>query len=306
MHPGPEALTAMNAMPAMRGGTRPLRVALCHLESLVCLPAINRLFTQMGNEIGLVILSDRFGSRHGGPLRQFAANVRRSGVRLTVWLGFDIVAAQVTGRMGAWVEKLTRRRPRLASARVLAQRHGARVLDVADINGGDATAAVRAYAPDVVLVMNFDQILRQEFIATVAGPIINAHPSLLPALRGPCPVYWALVEARTEAGVTLHLIEDEKIDAGALLVQRATPLDPSSSVAETTAELFELAVALVPEALRTLPMYLGHRQPQDPTKASYRGFPDRANVARSRSAGIRLCRFRQVAALIARAAGIAN
>lgn len=281
----------------------PVRVALCHLESLVCLPAINRLFTQMGDDIGLVVLSNRFGSRHGGLFHQFAANVRRSGVRLTLWLGFDIVAAQIAGRIGSWIEKLTRRRPALASARTLAVRHGARVLDVNDINETDAIAALDAYAPDVVVVMNFDQILRRPFISR-AGWVINVHPSLLPALRGPCPVFWALARGETETGVSLHLIEDEMIDAGAMLVQRARTLDRARSVAEITADLFEEGAALVPHAVQALREEGAAGRLQDARKASYRGFPDRADMARSRRAGVRLCRARQLAGLLARSIGL--
>lgn len=257
----------------------------------------------MGNEIGLVILSDRFGSRHGGPLRQFMTNVRRSGVRLTLWLGFDIVAAQVTGWMGTWIEKLARRRPQLASVRVLAKRHGAIVGDTADINGVDTIAALRAYAPEVVLVMNFDQILRQELIEGAACPIINIHPSLLPSLRGPCPVFWALMEGRPEVGVSLHLIQDDQVDAGAVLIQSARLLDRSLSVAELTAALFEEGAALFLEALRAPRGRRGANRPQGSAQASYRGFPDRATLAQSRRQGVRLCRLRPLAVLIAKAVG---
>jgi methionyl-tRNA formyltransferase len=286
-------------------GPPPLRVALCHLESLVCLPAINRLFIQMGDEIGLVILSNRFASKHGGLVRQFVANARRSGFRLTLWLGFDIVAAQVAGRIGRWIETLTRRRPRLASVRVLANRHGATMLDVPAINSSETIGALRSYAPDVVLVMNFDQVLRREFIAAAPGQIINVHPSLLPALRGPCPVFWALAEGRDEAGVSLHLIEDENIDAGAVLAQRTRPLDRARSVAEITAALFEQGAVLVPEVVRAVREGRAVGRPQDVEGASYRGFPDRADVARARQAGVRLCRFWQLAKLLMMAVGVA-
>jgi methionyl-tRNA formyltransferase len=286
-------------------GAPPLRVALCHLESLVCLPAINRLFMQMGDEIGLVILSNRFGSRHGGLVRQFVANVRRTGFRLTLWLGFDIVAAQVAGRIGRWIETLTRRRQRLASVRALAERHGAAMLDVPAINNSDAIAALRSYAPDVVLVMNFDQVLRREFIAAASGQVVNVHPSHLPALRGPCPVFWALAEGRAEAGVSLHLIEDENIDVGAVLAQRTQPLDRTLSVAETTTALFEQGAALMPQVLQALREGRAVGRPQGIEGASYRSFPDRADVARARRAGVRLCRFWQLAKLLMMAAGVA-
>lgn len=279
-------------------GIAPLRVAFCHLESVVCLPAVNRLFSDMGDNIGLVILSNRFGSRHGGLLRQLIASIRRSGVRLTLWLGFDILAAQIAGRVGSWVGTRGGRRPQLASVRSLARHRNAVVLEAADVNGNDAIAALRAYAPDVVVVMNFDQILKSEFIAAAAGKVINVHPSLLPALRGPCPVFWALAEGHSEVGVSLHMIDDERIDAGSILAQRAQALDRTGSVAEITAALFDEGAALVLEAVRRKRQGYACRRAQDTSLATYRGFPSRADVTRFYAAGARLCRFRPLTALL--------
>jgi folate-dependent phosphoribosylglycinamide formyltransferase PurN len=264
------------------------------------LPAIDRLFTQMDNRIGLVILSNRFGSKHGGLLRQFMTNVRRSGLRLTVWLGFDIVAAQVAGRLGAGVARVTGRQPRFRSVRAHASAHGATVIETADVNGADTIAVLRAYAPDLVLVMNFDQILHREFIAA-SGWVINVHPSLLPALRGPCPVFWALAEGRSDVGVSLHLIEDENIDVGPLLAQHARVVDGTQSVAQIVAQLFEEGVALLPSIVKTLQKGCIAGRKQAAAAASYRSFPDRAEMARARTMGVRLCHLRPIAKLLTRA-----
>jgi folate-dependent phosphoribosylglycinamide formyltransferase PurN len=276
------------------------------LESLVCLPAIDRLFTQMGRDIGLVILSDRFGSKRGGPIRQFLASVRQSGLRLTVWLGFDILAAQTAGLAGACMARLTGRQPRLASVRLRAKYHGATVLDVADVNASASVAALRDYAPDFVLVMNFDQILRQDFLAAAAGRVINVHPSLLPTLRGPCPTFWALGEGHSEVGVSIHFIDDERIDAGPVLIQRARPLDRKLSAAEITASLFEEGAGLVPDVVKALRVSRYDRKAQDVTGASYRGFPARAEMKRARGQGVRLCRIRHIARLLGEAAGLVS
>jgi folate-dependent phosphoribosylglycinamide formyltransferase PurN len=280
-------------------GAKLLRIAFCHLESLVCLPAVNRLFSDMGGSIGLVIVSNRFGSRNGGLFRQLIASIRRSGIRLTLWLGFDIIAAQIAGRVGEWIGRPPRC-PQLAGVRLLAKNHNAVVLDSADINGDDVIKTLQAYAPDVVIVMNFDQVLKAEFIAAAGGKVINVHPSLLPALRGPCPVFWAFAEGRREVGVSLHMIEDEKIDAGPILVQRAQALDRKGSVAEVTAALFEEGATLLAEAVRGMQGHAG-KYVQDTTLATYRSFPDRAEMARFYAGGARLCRFRPLTALLAKA-----
>jgi methionyl-tRNA formyltransferase len=188
--------------------------------------------------------------------------------------------------------------------RLRAKYHGATVLDVADVNASASVAALRGYSPDFVLVMNFDQILRREFLAAAAGRVINVHPSLLPVLRGPCPVFWALSEGHSEVGVSLHLIEDERIDAGSVLIQRARLLDRKLSAAEITASLFEEGAGLVPDVVKALRVCRHEGKAQDVTGASYRGFPGRAEMKRARGQGVRLCRIRHIARLLGEGAGV--
>jgi hypothetical protein len=179
----PESSPTGAAPPPLRP---PLRIALCHLDSLVCLRGLNVLFGEMGEQIGLVILSRRFGPKHGGLFDQLRRGVRRSGWRMTLWLGFDIVAAQIVSAIAAMTAPIFGRNRSLHSLRSLASRHGARVVEVADVNDVETIATVSAFAPDLVIVFNFDQILQPAFIDIAAAGVINVHPSYLPAFRGPC------------------------------------------------------------------------------------------------------------------------
>src|SRR5204863_6184088 len=122
------------------------------------------LFADLGAHIELIVLSERFAARHGNVIQQLAKGSSRSGLRLTLWLGFDIIAAKALSLVGRWVSKLTRRPPDLQSAAALAARHGARVLRVPNVNEPDVVEAIRGYQPDFVVVMNFDQILQEPFI----------------------------------------------------------------------------------------------------------------------------------------------
>ena len=136
------------------------RLVFCHLESLTCLPALNALFGELGDRIGLVVMSRRFGASHGGFFGQLVKNVRNSGVRMTVWLGFDLISAQVVSALAQWQSFLLRRRPALATLPDLARHHGARLIATADINSPETVEVIRDFAPDAIVVMNFDQILR--------------------------------------------------------------------------------------------------------------------------------------------------
>lgn len=269
-----------------------LRIALCHLESVVCLPAVDELFRQFRGEIGLVVLSKRFGGKHGGILRQLASGVRRSGLMLTLWLGFDIVAARILAAVAC---SLGLRCPTLKSVRALALEHGAQVIEAVDVNR-DCVDTIRAYGPDFLLVMNFDQILGRPLIGIPAYGVMNIHPSLLPRFRGPCPVLWAFIQQSTDLGVTLHFIDGPGIDSGPIVSQWKTTAASLPSVAEATSFLFLQGVKL-------LTRFLADRQSgllaaQSLEADSYQSFPTLAQMRVARRFGTRLFTVRYVARLI--------
>lgn len=272
------------------------RIAFCHLESLTCLPALNRVFETCGDRIGLVLVSRRFDTAHGGFFDQLAASIRKSGVRMTFWLGFDLISAQVV----AGVSRLLRfaGRPKFETLPALASRHGAVLVETGDINADVTLDRLRAYAPDALLVMNFDQILKPAAIAVPRLGAINIHPSLLPALRGPCPVFWALAEGHFASGATVHRIEDARIDAGAILRQAQRPIDRSRSVAEINTELFLAGAGALGEALEDLS---SGRAVSTPAAGQYQGFPTRIEVTEARRVGVRLCGLWYAIQLIAAA-----
>lgn len=278
------------------------RIALCHLESLTCLPALNRLFGEFGDRIGLVVVSQRFGSSQGGFFKQLVTSVRKSGVRMTFWLGFDLISAEVVGAIARFVP--VGGSGRLHTLPALARRHRATVIGTPDINAPAMRERLEEYAPDLLLVMNFDQILQPPVIALPRLGAVNIHPSLLPDLRGPCPVFWALAEGRGTSGATVHVIDDARIDAGPILAQAECAIDARRSVAEINTGLFLNGVAILSAALAGAAPQRERGRVQDVSAGSYRGFPRRAEVAAARRAGVRLCSISHAVRLIASAFGI--
>ncbi|MPZ35966.1 MAG: hypothetical protein GEV13_34260 [Rhodospirillales bacterium] len=279
------------------------RIALCHLESLVGLPALNAFFAELGDQIDLVIVSRRFGPKHGSVFRQLVNGVRRSGLRMTFWLGFDIISAQVASQVASLLNRLTGRAPALRSVGALAAQHGAGLVMCSDVNSPDTIQALRDAGIDLVVLMNFDQILRQDFIDTPKSGVVNLHPSLLPALRGPCPVFWALAQGDQMVGITLHIIESTQIDAGPIMEQVGMAVDPGLSVAEITSALFLKGARLVARAAHDIPEGRQSVVPQPPGQGEYRGFPDRAQMA-AVARNVRLCRPGHLVALLAAACGL--
>jgi len=83
-----------------------------------------------------------------------------------------------------------------------------------------ACELLRALSPDLIVVSTFRQIIPEDIISIPKLGIVNIHPSLLPKYRGPTPTHWVLANREKQTGITIHFIEDERIDSGRIIAQR--------------------------------------------------------------------------------------
>ena len=121
-----------------------------------------------------------------------------------------------------------------------------------------AVEALRALAPDLFVVAAYGQILRKEVLALPTHGPINVHASLLPAYRGASPITAALLDGRSETGISMMLM-DEGMDTGPVLAQAKTPIAPQETAATLGARLAALGAQLLVE---TLPAWVaGHITP---------------------------------------------
>lgn len=132
---------------------------------------------------------------------------------------------------------------------------GTPVLQTRDVNAGAAIDIVKDHRLDMIVCVGFDRLFSASLLATAARGGINAHPSALPKLRGPSPVFWALHQGRRDLAVTLHAL-DRREDHGSIYTQESFIMPARAS----GAEIFQVAgalagpllVALIEEANRGL------------------------------------------------------
>ncbi|MSU70041.1 MAG: methionyl-tRNA formyltransferase [Opitutaceae bacterium] len=132
----------------------------------------------------------------------------------------------------------------------------------------DVRAELAALETDVVLVMAYGHILREEFISAPRLGTLNLHGSLLPKYRGASPIQTAIASGERETGVSLMRIE-RRLDAGPVADQERVPIAPLDTAIELEAKLAAASVLLL---ARTLPRLRGSTlifSPQDDTAASY-------------------------------------
>lgn len=93
---------------------------------------------------------------------------------------------------------------------------------------------LRAYNPDVIVVVAFGQILPKSIIDMPPYGCINVHASLLPKYRGAAPIQYAVIDGCEYSGVTTMQM-DEGLDTGDILLVEEVKLD----VKETGGSLFD-------------------------------------------------------------------
>ena len=72
----------------------------------------------------------------------------------------------------------------------------------------------------------------------------NLHASLLPDYRGAAPINWAIINGERTSGVTTFFI-NEKIDTGAVILQKKVAISENENVGELHDKLMEIGSDLV-------------------------------------------------------------
>lgn len=109
--------------------------------------------------------------------------------------------------------------------------------------------ALRAKGCELVCLAGFMRRLSARFLEVFEGPVLNVHPSLLPAFPGLDGPGQALAHGVKVAGCTVHLVTPE-LDAGPIVAQAGVPVLP----ADTSATL---AARILVEEHRLLPWAVG-------------------------------------------------
>lgn len=160
------------------------------------------------------------------------------------------------------------RRRRLSPTPVAryAGEHGIETIKPADVNDVEAVTRIRAVAPDAFVVIAFGQKLGPELLDGMFA--VNLHASLLPKYRGAAPVNWAIINGEAETGVSAITIT-RRIDAGDVLGQRVTRIDPMETAGELETRLAAMGPELMLDTLDRHETGTLRAHPQDDAAASH-------------------------------------
>ena len=152
--------------------------------------------------------------------------------------------------------------------KVFATERGIPVYQPQTLRNGAFDAELAALAPDLIVVVAYGKILPQSVLDLPKYGCINVHGSLLPEYRGAAPMQRAIIDGKTETGVTTMQMA-AGLDTGDMLVTVRTPIGENDNFEDIHDRLGEAGAVALTETLARLRAGTLVAVPQEEAKATY-------------------------------------
>jgi methionyl-tRNA formyltransferase len=146
-----------------------------------------------------------------------------------------------------------------------ADRRGLPTFKPDDPNDPDAIERIHTLQPEAFVVIAYGHKLGPALLDDLFA--INLHASLLPKYRGAAPINWAMINGETETGISVITLA-QRMDAGGVLGQRKTCIDPIETAGELHDRLAEMGPDLVLDTMQHHCDGTLQPTPQDHSKAT--------------------------------------
>lgn len=148
-----------------------------------------------------------------------------------------------------------------------------------DINGKDYRRFAQT-KPDLVVCIRHMSILKSKAIGTPKLGVINLHSGLLPKYQGVMASFWALLNQEPNLGTTLHFIEDDTIDTGAIISRSITEANYQQSYLFNVLALYKGGCENIRQVIERLNIEkILNSKPQS-GQANYFSYPTGEDISR--------------------------
>lgn len=169
---------------------------------------------------------------------------RERGARAVAWRSWLVMRAQarlLLRRLGVPLRGVL-------SIQEACRAHRLPTMVCRDPNSEKFVQLIRDRGIELIVMANYRHILKRRLFDAIPFGAINVHPSLLPAYRGPDPMYWVLAEGAPVTGVTVHRV-DAGVDTGPVLLQQSFTVAATDDERTLLDRSATLAAAMLREAV---------------------------------------------------------
>ncbi|MDA8272776.1 MAG: methionyl-tRNA formyltransferase [Deltaproteobacteria bacterium] len=118
-------------------------------------------------------------------------------------------------------------------------------------NNRDEIEFLKSLGLDLIVVVAFGLILPGDILAIPKYGVLNLHPSLLPDLRGPSPVHYAILKRVKYSGVSIMAL-DSGIDTGPVIAQNKISIGKDEYYETLYKNLSKAGGVLLAEVIKTI------------------------------------------------------
>ncbi len=156
----------------------------------------------------------------------------------------------------------------VSPVKAFALEQGIPVVQPVSFRSEDVISELRAFRPDLIVVVAYGKILPQEVLDIPACGCINIHASLLPKLRGAAPIQWSILNGDRETGVTAMYLS-AGMDEGDIIDRTTVPILDTDTTATLTEKLAREGAQLLSKTVSAIAGGTVTRTPQNAAEATY-------------------------------------
>ncbi len=145
---------------------------------------------------------------------------------------------------------------------------GLNVYQPDNVNSKESIEIIKRENPDVIVVIAYGQILKEDILNIPKFGCINVHASLLPKYRGAAPINWAIINSEKNTGITTMVME-KGLDSGDMLLKKETEIYSEETAGELHDRLMKIGADLLVETLKELETGNLRSIPQNHEEATY-------------------------------------
>ena len=146
------------------------------------------------------------------------------------------------------------------------------------LRGEEFSELLEKLAPELIVVVAYGKILPENVLNYPKYGCINVHGSILPEYRGAAPMQRAIIEGKSETGVTIMYME-KGLDTGDMLLVEKCPINENDNFEDIHDRLATLGSKTLIEAVELIKSGKAERIPQDHSRATHAAKIEKSDCA---------------------------
>ncbi len=152
--------------------------------------------------------------------------------------------------------------------KVFAEDYGYRVLQPDTLRDEGFLNTLAELSPDIIVVVAYGKLLPKSVLDYPMYGCVNIHGSLLPEYRGAAPMQRAIIDGKSETGITTMFMA-EGMDTGDMLRKASISIEQDDNFEAIHDKLGACGAALILSTLDDIENGTAVRTPQDESLATY-------------------------------------